>query len=138
VPYKVVEKETRWGLNWALFKKYLEDVGTPEDYNKGLRFRRDHPEFFPRYIKGHVVKAVPRTPGILCFASKDAARRFWTYLRVKDRTTIIEVEGIGAGWGVSRLILGTGSHPWRLLDYAWWTEQVPYDTIGFAAVEVLE
>ena len=66
MPYKIVEKGTRWGLNWLIFKHYRK-AQYPEIYARGVAFRKSHPEFFPRYFKDRVIHAVPGSLGIMCF-----------------------------------------------------------------------
>ncbi|MCD6262321.1 MAG: hypothetical protein J7J52_04795 [Deltaproteobacteria bacterium] len=54
MPFKVVEKRTRWGFTWSYFKNTYSN--NPEIYRRGLKFRKKHPEFFPHYYKRHIVK----------------------------------------------------------------------------------
>lgn len=139
MPFKVVEKKTRWGSNWALFKDLLMDCEiSPEKCYKGLKFRREHPEFFPHYYKGHTVKAVPGTAGIMCFPTRADAERFRDDCRYRGRFIIIEVKGIGSPRKVDQVIEWCGSRPWNLLDPNPKLQPALYATIAFDAVKVLE
>ncbi len=135
---KVVEKQTRWGSNWMLFKSDCQDSSL---FSLGERFRKNHPEFFPRYFKGRIVKAAPNSIGILCFSSMTAARVFRDTHCHNMPAIIIKVRGIGAPRKVKKVGVGCGSSPWLLFDYK---EEIfiggepPFGTIAFPAVEVLE
>ncbi|MCD6262320.1 MAG: hypothetical protein J7J52_04790 [Deltaproteobacteria bacterium] len=138
MPYKVVEKVTRWGTNWAIFKSLVDRKAFPERYAKGLRFRKKHSEYFPHYHKGRIVKAAPKTVGIMCFPTKTDAERFKERCRCRDRLIIIKVEGIGSARKVGYIIEWCGSYPWSLLTSEPRLAPAPYATVAFPAVKVLE
>jgi len=117
IAYKVVERGTRWCSNWALFKQYLLDDGTPEEYVRGVRFRKEHPELFPRYHKGSIVKAAIGSVGIMCFPSERHAESFKGYSRrLSHSLMIIRVEGIGKPRQPTSVIARCGKCPWNLAE----------------------
>ena len=141
MPYKVVEKRTRWCTNWAIFKYHMLEDGTPEEYAKGLKFKKEHPEYFPRYLKDSIVEAAPGSLGIMCFPEKLYALWFMEGLRCRDRLTIIKVEGLGLARPVCKVIQSCGYRPWYLVTKArcWsFTIEAPEGTVAFSKVKVLE
>ena len=142
MPYKVVEEMTRWGTNWAVFKQYILDKGTHEEYLKGLKFRREHPEYFPKYLKDSIVKAAPQSLGIMCFSKKKHAEAFIRRLQCED-LIIIRVKGLGQKRSIFdyEVITGCGVRPWWLETKKgiWsYTVEAPLGTISYPAVKVLE
>ena len=144
IAYKVVEKGTRWGSNWMMFKDVLTDPeALPSSCEKGLKFQKEHPEFFPRYFKNTIVKAAPKSRGILCFETKQHAERFITYSDLKHRAIIVKVRGIGQARQIVSVIPNCGSFPWHLtlttkMKLGFYMMRAPKGTIAFNAVEVLE
>jgi len=134
MPYKIVEKGTRWGLNWLIFK-YYRKTQRPEIYVRGVAFRKSHPEFFPRYFKDRIIHAVPGSLGIMCFPFKEDAEQF--KLLVPDTGKIIKVEGIGKPRHVYE-VLPTELTPWNLTADCEIYGPAPEGTIGYSAVRVLE
>lgn len=134
MPFKVVEKQTRWGTNWTLFKSYYKRTSK---FSKVERFRKAHPEFFPHYYKGHVVKAAPHSLGIMCFSKRSDAERFEEIISC-GRTIIIKVKGIGKPRYVSRVVADCGLDPRNLVSSFYLNGVAPKGTVAFPAVEVLE
>ena len=139
MPYKVVEKKTRCGVNWMFFRCQYD--GTP-DFLEGLAFKAAHPEFFPYYHKGSIVKAAPGSIGILCFDEEFYAEHFRKILPGGWRTTIIKVEGIGEPQRNVKVIPLCEMQPQRLLRIYNCPHcpgiAPPEGTIAFPAVKVLE
>ena len=144
IAYKVVEKQTRWGSNWMMFKDYLADKEISRlvlVYRIGLNFRKKNPEFFPRYFRGSVVKAAPKSKGILCFETKQHAENFISDFFLKHRATVVKVQGIGRARRIDSVIRGCGAVPWHLVTKkgdALYMMPPPKGTIAFNAVKVLE
>jgi hypothetical protein len=95
ISYKVVDKETRYGSNVAMFlnrhKTYrLNDYSYFKSYIKEYKLNK----FMLKYDVGSEIQCHPNTPGIMCFTDKKWAEKFiddnWTLL---DNSEIIEVEG---------------------------------------------
>ncbi len=137
IAFKVVEKKTRWCSNWAYFKHYAKDT-LPEVYKCGLRYKKQHPKFFPRYLKGRMIEGAPGTVGIYVFPTRSSAERFKGRLPCEDQTKVIKVEGIGTSQKVESVIEACGTDPWYLTYKPWLTRPAPKDTIAFKAVKVLE
>lgn len=73
--YKVVDIESRYGSNWAMFQESYQDQNS-ERYNEGRRFRDNHPELFPQYLKGSKLQALPDTLGFMLFEKEWQAQAF--------------------------------------------------------------
>lgn len=130
--YKVVEKQTRHCSNWAIYKTHYQET-------RVLKYRREHPEWFPRYFKGRTVKEAPGSIGILCFEYKMEALCFAESYKKID-WLIIQVEGIGEQRDWCLLISGCGCYPKRLGREALVTDLVspPIGTVLYHEVLVLE
>ena len=132
MPYKVVEKQTRHCSNWAIYKTHFQET-------KVLKYRRDHPEWFPRYFKGRVIEKAPGSIGILCFERKiDAIAFSHSYKDINWIT--ISVEGTDEQQGSSFLISGCGCYPERLGRKTSLIDRIsfPIGTILYRNVLVLE
>lgn len=92
--YKVVQKGTRFGSNWAIFSRKLKDKKEHQDeYNEGLRYRKEHPELFPRYFKGHIIEAPKYTIGLMMFTDLYTAILFQKmHSGLSATTKVIRVE----------------------------------------------
>jgi len=153
IAYKVVEKGTRHCSNVLLFK--TGNAHDPERVRDFLRWRRKHPEFFPKYLKGTIVRAVRGSAGIMCFESVRHAEWFISEVyvprAVREHAKIIKVRGIGPSSTPTEVVSGCGMHPWRLVErytrlpslqrqlspyYS--CHRSPPGTIAFKVVEVLE
>ena len=136
--FKVVEKQTRWGSNWAIFKEFTKTHGFTNIYKKGLEYKKKHPEFFPRYFRGKVVRGAPGTLGIMCFPTKAYAERFKRHMRCEDKVKIIKVRGIGKPRKVNLVVRACGNYPWRLTGDSGVIANAPKGTVAYETVEVLE
>ena len=131
--YKVVEKQTRHCSNWAIYKTHYQET-------RVLKYRRDHPKWFPRYFKGRTIKEAPGSIGILCFEYKRDAASFAHSYRGID-WIIISVKGIGEQLEqCSFLVSGCGCYPERLGQKALKIDTVPLPigTVLYHEVLVLE
>jgi len=94
--YKVVEKKTRFGSNWAIFasnlKRFSYDPAHRDAYKEGLAFRKKHPQLFPRYLKGHIIEALKDTIGLMLFNDSYDALEFQAHHRLDENTKVIRVE----------------------------------------------
>lgn len=118
VLYKVVQKNTRFGSNWAIFsEKYIRREETLKEYKK---FRKDHPDLFPRYLKGIILTANPITIGFMMFKEIYNAELFQELIDLKETTKIIEIEPLGQTKtynGTDKCILqNCGGNPKNLLN----------------------
>ena len=102
IAYKVVEKGTRHGTNWVLFKSSVNCRITNQTICKSIiksrrrRIMRKAPHLFPRYLKNSCVIASSKTPGIFCFVDYQSAECFIDYHHEPLKNCIIvKVEGIG-------------------------------------------
>ena len=141
VVFKVVEKQTRWCSNWMIFKhSYQIGECTSSWFSAGVRFRKKHPEYFPRYLKGHIIYAAPNSAGIMCFLYKSQAEKFRKRHSCDGNAFIIKVRGIGTPRVVEEVVNGCGVCPWFLLDYGreCFLGVPPFGTRAFEAVEVLD
>ena len=138
MPYKVVEKGTRFCSNWTMLKAEWKrrNQKIPLDFRK---FKKRYPQFFPRYLKGSSIKKAPRSVGILCFKSKRQAEKFCVGYYTLRNAIIIEVQGIGKGHEGVQLFRSCGSDPNNLKCYPKGNMmKPPYGTIAFPKVKVLE
>ena len=133
--YKVVEKRSRRGTNWILSSKMEKlKLFNDESYKK-LK------PYFPQYRKGRIVKAVPKSTGILCFKTENHAKNFINgELRFnKQKAKIIKLRGIG---NPKRrvVIMGHCSNFLNLIGEGFRTikRDNPAGTIAFNSVEVLQ
>ncbi len=134
IVYKVVEKKTRWGSNWTIFKhSYIRSVAA----KNAVKFRKKHPEFFPHYYKGRVIKAAPDSPGIMCFETRRAAETFIFKTGIFSTAITIKVKGIGPPREVHSISPECGIYPWKIAEGIR-SGRPPRGTIGFQAVKVLE
>lgn len=132
MPYKVVEKQTRHCSNWTLYKTYPQIA-------KVCKYRRDHPEWFPKYFKGRVIKEAPGSIGILCFKSKADAFRFIESYNYKHITwLIVQVKGINKRNDVQSLICGCAARPTNLCLTQDRCASPPRGTVAYREVLVLE
>jgi len=139
IVYKVVEKETRNCSNLGIWKSPMNTgCQTEREIIKIEKFIEDHPEFFPKYLKGTIINKAPETPGIFTFKEHKDARAFTKSEDFQD-AIIIKVEGIGSPNKHASIILGCAANPMRLgsitdLDFC----EAPEGSITFESVEVLE
>lgn len=137
MPYKVVEKQTRHCSNWTLYKTH------PKQDNRAYKYRKNHPEWFPRYFKGRIVKEVPGSIGILCFEFKVNALNFIrSYSSSNINWLTIQVKGINKREKVQFLISGCGCFPMFLtlgnIGNQHNTTVPPQGTVAYREVLVLE
>ena len=111
VAYKVVEKGTRHGSNWAIYKQRHMTL-----FMKS--FRKKYIHFFPRYLKGTIVKAMKSSVGIFIFPKLEDAQNFEEMLIRQDgvSTKIIKVQGLGERRKIERIILGCGTNPRLIIN----------------------
>ena len=136
IAYKIVEKQTRWGMNWMLFK-YYNKTKYPSWFADGLRFKKYHPQYFPRYFKGRIIHAVSGSLGIMCFETKQDAKLCLKWI---DVGKVIKVRGIGEPTYVSEVFADTFIMPWNVIndeDFGPF-DKAPKGTVAFPAVKVLE
>jgi hypothetical protein len=101
MPFKVVHEETRFGSNamgW-LNSHSMAELELLLNHYPVLQ------GYFPVYRKGAIISAVPGSPGILCFESRELAWLFIEEYRMY-RAIVIEVEGIGIVDRNPRIIQG--------------------------------
>lgn len=139
--YKVVEKNTRNCSNWTLFKGYSKYH--PDIYKKGLKFKKEHPEYFPRYLKGRVIKEAKGSAGILCFKSIYSAELFKnSYNKLRENAIIIKVKGKNKKQVYSGLLRGCcgaeGMFKINEEPESWDSMTPAMGCIAFKSVEVLE
>ena len=123
--FKVVEKNTRCGTNWAIYKN---------NYNTDFSFIKKHKEYFPRYLKNTIVHAVKGSVGILCFKDEKHAQKFIDIYQINAK--IVKVEGYNQNLSDFRINCHCGSSPHNILG--WERIQPPKGTIAFESVKVLE
>lgn len=140
--YKVVEKGTRHGSNWALFKA----GASPQDrrhYDAVNAWRRKNKAWFPRYLKGHVIEKAPGSIGLLTFRTLGDAREFigqeCRYVQMK----IIKVRGKISTKQNVLILAGVGYFPKYLANtlgqvVAHRMRRPPEGTVLCDSVEVLE
>jgi len=135
IAFKVVEKGTRKGSNWIIYKRYNDPQNLPPLLKKN---------FFPSYHKEETIKAFPKSPGILCFMYKKDAETFIRDECLKN-AKIIKVRGIGEPNLKPLLIDSCGFKPHKLGGY--YFNKINYiprllythlSIVAFPAVEVLE
>lgn len=132
MPYKAVEKQTRHCSNWTLYKTHLPTA-------RVCKYRRDHPEWFPRYLKGRTIKEVPGSVGILCFELRiDAFHFIKNYKRTSIDWLIIQVRGINRREDIRSLIGGCGLYPTNLCLTQDEFASPPRGTVAYREVLVLE
>jgi len=136
IVFKVIEKGTRKGSNWMMYKRRVD--------NHPKFSKRIKQNFFPSYYKGKTIKAFPESPGILCFQYKEDAKAFIRDAHLKN-AKIIKVKGIGEANLRPLLIEGCGIAPYQLRRYYFDNAQYPLrllyshlSIVAFPAVEVLE
>ena len=134
IAFKVVEKRTRFGSNLAICRASHHGSAFS---NVIKAFKRKYPQFFPRYLKGSIVKKAVGTVGILTFKTQFDADHFAASLSARPSLKIIRVEGIGKPKEKVRLIGNCGSDPTNLLNEE---EEIPAPTgtLAFPVVRVLE
>lgn len=143
IAYKVVEKGTRNGTNWTLFKNSRNFSRLNRELY--MRFKRKHKEWFPRYKKGSIVEMAEGSVGILTFCDKYAACQFmWLEGLNSDTVKIIRVRGIGKMPTPSFIISGVGSDIERIIinpkeaDLIGDLRRTPPGVACYKKVEVLE
>lgn len=119
--YKVVDIESRYGSNWAMFKESFLDQNS-ERYNEGRRFRDNHPELFPQYLKGSKLQALHETLGFMLFEKEWQADTFMQHNFVfPSNVEIIRVVAldtpINRNYDEACIIHGCGLHITNL-EYA--------------------
>ena len=143
IAYKVVEKKTRKGSNWVMFKRNHWKNYFNYDIK---RIRRGGYMFlFPTYRRGSIIKADPRTVGILCFATKEDAVQFQINYKLELSTKIIKVKGYEdrAKWNPN--LVGGAGEIWPLIRKVFekdcyeklhWTKEI--SIVAFPKIEVLD
>lgn len=117
IAYKVVMKGTRYGSNYLMFFNNLKRsnaYGTRTDKNIARSIRRiirklELEKYFPRYKKGTIVKAAPRSSGILCFETIYDAGDFMSKHFIGD-SEIIKVDGIRKRKGPVKIVTQCGAN----------------------------
>lgn len=138
IVYKVVEKNTRNCSNWTMFKIQVKHGIYTNLWKKALKFKKDHPEYFPRYFKGRVIKRAPNSIGILCFKYKDDAISFQSRWRELEDSIIIKVKGNKMLKRKPMVVSGAGGDGILHLNNYSGKISSPEGTITFDSVEVLE
>ena len=95
IVYKVVEKRTRHGSNWTLYKNKMESENGLQYLKQINKLRRDHIKYFPRYLKGTEVRMALGSIGILTYETIYDANIFKDQYFGLRNTIIIKVEGFG-------------------------------------------
>ena len=126
--YKVVEKNTRHCSNWTIYRQSY--IRTKDE----IKFRKDNIQYFPRYLKGTVVKEVPGSVGIMCFKTIKYAINF--ILENNLNAKIVKVYGYNKK-RVKYISMYCGSSPENVINLFEKTTQ-PDGTIAFKKVRVLE
>lgn len=147
IAYKVVGKQHRYGTNATL---YITGGNQPSDGHGLASLKRNInylqvQEYFPRYRKGTRIEAVPGSVGILCFDSREDARRFiegyWSQDLIRSPVKIVKVKGFSKITTPFRLASGCsdlGQMRKLRRKEAVLNMNPPSGTIAFKAVEVLE
>jgi len=121
--FKVVDRETRHGTNWALQYNNLQkglSVATPNNVdffensiNSMLLFEFLNPKLFPIYKKDSFVEMASNSIGLMIFGTKiDAIKFAGKY----SFTTIVDVETIGDLLPSALIVPGCG-HNIQYLKY---------------------
>jgi len=133
--YKVVGRKHRYGSNASI---YLYKFGL-DVFERMLDEYPQLKPYFPKYLKGSIVKSVESSIGILCFWDKKDAEQFrCSYAELSgEHTVIIEVDGIGYPTEPSVVMRGCGYIKTFLEKHPTMTE-APYGSVCFKAVEVLQ
>lgn len=140
--YKVVGTKERYGSNatgWAIQNdKPFEDF-----FKLNPDLKESLTQYFPKYEKGKVIKAVKGSVGILCFESRAYAENFekdYIYLWGSNSTMIIKVIGLGKrrkleyiiGCGMQiKILISSDINNTDFID-------PPDGTVAFTSVRVLE
>lgn len=147
IAYKVVNKETRDGSNWTMFinDKFYNKYAKEDKIKDGLRaakeFKKQHPEYFPKYKKDTIVYAAPGSVGIMCFETAENAYDFIHRYDLNSRAKAIKVDGIGRAKRKNiKITCGCGSNPGNLTNIHYYLIETdpPEGTITFKSVKVLE
>lgn len=139
IVYKVVEKNTRNGSNVAMIKEQFSLSSAYSDfYEKFLKFRKENEQFFPKYLKGTIVKCAEGSVGIICFKDKWYAKDFINNYDALRKTIIIKVKGINKMKTPVSLVYGCGGTNIININKEAGMMSPPHGTITFKAVEVLE
>jgi len=146
--YKVVGVERRYGSNGTGFEYEHEDLNLDHwfdehensPYAEDVELAKLLKPYFPKYIKGTTVKAVPGSPGILCFKTEIAAQSFIrrSFYSRPQMVTIIQV--IGLGKPLKKYELNSGCFNIKnLINYKKRSGEYLYGgTVAFKSVRVLE
>ena len=142
IAYKVVHKDYRWGSNLTIYAS--EGNKKPQAIQQLLDALPSCKPYFPTYIKGATITAVPGSVGILCFESEKHCHNFMFKEDITDCCSIIKVRLIGRINKNVRLVFGAGSHPMHILNIQkegndpLYFMNPPTGSIAVPAVEVLE
>ena len=144
----MVEKGTRHCSNIGIYLVDRNNYPYSTRKKEYKRIQKIIPAFLrPRYLKGTIVKADPRTIGLMCF---DRIDRAYIFLRANtehdDRFKVIKVRGkvLDSKSYYTTIIRGCAGNPFRLLDVIKLTPDYgkstipPESTIWCSEVEVLE
>lgn len=137
IAYKVVEKNTRHGSNWAIYRNFCKSRPHLDS-----KIRKKYPQYFPRYLKGTTVKAATGSVGIMCFEDKTDAQRF--LIRELDYGNIYGKIIKVKGYNKNKVTFWIGCHcassPENIIEnkFAEGTMRPPLGTIAFKSVKVLE
>ena len=113
--FKVVEKRTRFGTNYMIFKKMISSK------RNDLKVNHEDKIFFPKYKKNSIIKAFPDSAGICCFESIYDAISFanhevsdcdWIIITVKGKRRV-KYPILYSGFG----LIAPKSFSYRIKEY---------------------
>jgi len=135
IVFKVVGKRTRRGSNITIYK-----TGYPiaERIINAKRLCKEHPDYFPKYSKGTIVKGVKATPGIMCFKQRQYAEQFLQTYLIQFEAKIIRVKGIGRPKYSFGVIYSCGDKPEFLFRGMKGRGSPISGTVAFKTVKVLD
>jgi hypothetical protein len=88
MPYKVIDKKTKFGTNAG---HYIKTYG----YDDFEKIYERNPELFPKYEENTLIRAPYPDHGIFCFQNLHEAMFFISMMNDWDIYTIVGVVGIG-------------------------------------------
>lgn len=132
--YKVVDKTTRRGSNFAIYTSVYGIEETKKAITKELS------SYFPAYNKGDVVKCVEGSLGIFCFSNKKDALFFMKDHDIEDYCEIIEVKGFNLKTNTDeiRINVGCGCNFNRIIEEDGHKMRLYSGTLLFESIHIME